>query len=167
MNWHIEAEDLNKREKITNILSISKIRECSCFLYTQLTFFHPLSGVYPLFGRNASNLSGAALRVHVVLSSRASHPGSVPEVDYLDCSSHSESEQFPSGNNEIQLSPPYEHQKSSASVQIPSNSSSTEVSQEQPAQLSGTFTVSILVERAMHLSLKGTCALLTYPRPCV
>lgn len=115
-----------------------------------------ISGVYPLFGRNASNLSGAALRVHVVLSSRASHPGPVHEVDYLDCSSHSESEQLPSGNNEIQLSPPYEHQKSSASVQVPSNSSSTEVSQEQPAELNGTFTVSILVERAMHLSLKGS-----------
>ncbi|XP_065801671.1 C2 domain-containing protein 3 isoform X4 [Muntiacus reevesi] len=117
-----------------------------------------VSGVYPLFGRNASNLSGAALRVHVVLSSLSSHPGPIHELDSMDCSSHSESEQVPRGIDEIQLSPPHGHQKSPASTQVPCNTTTTEVcpAQEGPPESDGTFTVSILVERAMHLSLKGS-----------
>ncbi|XP_007173782.2 C2 domain-containing protein 3 isoform X1 [Balaenoptera acutorostrata] len=117
-----------------------------------------VSGVYPLFGRNASNLSGAALRVHVVLSSLSSHPGPTKELDSMDCSSHSESEQLPRGNDELQLSPPHDHQKSPASTQVPCSSTTAEVclAQEGPTALDGTFAVSILVERAMHLSLKGS-----------
>ncbi|XP_057606258.1 C2 domain-containing protein 3 isoform X2 [Hippopotamus amphibius kiboko] len=117
-----------------------------------------VSGVYPLFGRNASNLSGAALRVHVVLSSLSSHPGPTQMLDSMDCSSHSESEQLPRGNDELQLSPPHGHQKSLASTQVPCSSTTAEVcpAQEAPTELDGTFTVSILVERAMHLSLKGS-----------
>uniref|UniRef100_A0A673VF25 C2 domain-containing protein 3 n=1 Tax=Suricata suricatta TaxID=37032 RepID=A0A673VF25_SURSU len=116
-----------------------------------------VSGVYPLFGRNASSLSGAALRVHVVLSSPSPHSGSTHELDSVDCSSHSESEQFPRRNEESQLSPSPGHQKSSASTQAPSNPTTGEVcpAQEGPAELDGTFAVCILVERAMHLSLKG------------
>ncbi|KAB1272218.1 C2 domain-containing protein 3 [Camelus dromedarius] len=117
-----------------------------------------VSGVYPLFGRNASNLLGAALRVHVVFSSLSSHPGPTHELDSMDCSSHSESEQFPRGNDEIQLSPPHGHQNSPASTKVPCNSTTAEVcpAQEGPTELDGTFAVSILVERAMHLSLKGS-----------
>ncbi|XP_044775272.1 C2 domain-containing protein 3 isoform X1 [Neomonachus schauinslandi] len=117
-----------------------------------------VSGVYPLFGRNASNLSGAALRVHVVLSSPSPHPGPAPEMDSVDCSSHSESEQFPRRNDEIQLSPSPGHQKSPASTQVPCNNTTREIcpAEEGPAKLDGTFAVSILVERAMHLSLKGS-----------
>ncbi|KAM6172996.1 C2 domain-containing protein 3 isoform 3-T3 [Erethizon dorsatum] len=116
-----------------------------------------VSGVYPLFGRNASNLSGAALRVHVVLSSLSPHAEPTHELDSMDCSSHSESEQLPRGNDEMQLSPPCGHQKS-ASTQVPCNSTTAEacLAQEGPAELDGTFAVSILVERAMHLSLKGS-----------
>nr|XP_055212750.1 C2 domain-containing protein 3 isoform X3 [Gorilla gorilla gorilla] len=120
-----------------------------------------VSGVYPLFGRNASNLSGAALRVHVVLSSLSSHLEPTHELDSMDCSSHSESEQLPRRNDEVQLSPPTViscHQKSPASTQVPCSSTTAEVclTQEGPAELDGTFAVSILVERAMHLSLKGS-----------
>ncbi|XP_036114510.1 C2 domain-containing protein 3 isoform X14 [Molossus molossus] len=117
-----------------------------------------VSGVYPLFGRNASNLSGAALRIHVVLSSLSPHPGPTHELDSMDCSSHSESEQLPRRNGEIQLSLPPGHQKSPSCTQVLCNSTTAEVysAQEGPAELDGTFAVSILVERAMHLSLKGS-----------
>ncbi|XP_027629944.1 C2 domain-containing protein 3 isoform X1 [Tupaia chinensis] len=117
-----------------------------------------VSGVYPLFGRNASDLSGAALRVHVVLSSLSPHTEPTHELDSLDCSSHSESEQLPSRGDKIQPSPPSDHQKPPASTQVPCNCTTAEVSlaQEGPTELDGTFAVSILVERAMHLSLKGS-----------
>uniref|UniRef100_H0WJ68 C2 domain-containing protein 3 n=1 Tax=Otolemur garnettii TaxID=30611 RepID=H0WJ68_OTOGA len=117
-----------------------------------------VSGVYPLFGRNTANLSGAALQVHVVLSSLSPLPEPTHELDSMDYSSHSESEQLPRRNDKIQLSPPCSHQKSPASAQVSCNSTTAEVSlaQEGPAELDGTFAVSILVERAMHLSLKGS-----------
>ncbi|XP_029411745.1 C2 domain-containing protein 3 isoform X2 [Nannospalax galili] len=117
-----------------------------------------VSGVYPLFGRNASDLSGAALRVHVVLSPVSPHTEPTHELDSMDYSSHSESEQCPRRNDEIQLSPPNGLQKSPASTQIPCNNTTAEVcpAQEGSPELDGTFTVSILVERAMHLSLKGS-----------
>ncbi|XP_058161919.1 C2 domain-containing protein 3 isoform X2 [Dasypus novemcinctus] len=115
-----------------------------------------VSGVYPLFGRNSSNLSGAALRVHVVLSSLSPHPGPTREPDSMDVSSHSEDEPL-SRRDEIQLSPPHGIQKSPP-AQVPCSSPTAEVcsAQEDPTELAGTFAVSILVERAMHLSLKGT-----------
>ncbi|XP_021561712.1 C2 domain-containing protein 3 isoform X2 [Carlito syrichta] len=117
-----------------------------------------VSGVYPLFGRNASNLSGAALQVHVVLSSLSPHLERIHDLDSVDCSSHSESEQLPRRIDEVQLSLPCGHQKSPASTQVPCNSTTAEVclAQEAPAELDGSFAVSILVERAMHLSLKGS-----------
>ncbi|KAM4846530.1 C2 domain-containing protein 3 isoform 2-T2 [Thomomys bottae] len=117
-----------------------------------------VSGVYPLFGRNASNLFGAALRVHVVLSSVSPHMEPPQHQDSMDYSSHSDSEQFPRRNDEIQLSPPCDHQKSPAPAQVLCNSPAAEVCQpnEGHTELDGTFAVSILVERAMHLSLKGS-----------
>ncbi|XP_028626472.1 C2 domain-containing protein 3 [Grammomys surdaster] len=114
-----------------------------------------VSGVYPLFGRNASDLSGAALRIHVVLSP---HTEPTRELDSMDCSSHSESEQLPRKSSELQLSPPRALQTSPTSTQVHGNSAAAEVcpAQEGPSELDGTFAVSILVERAMHLSLKGS-----------
>uniref|UniRef100_A0A8C2N016 C2 domain-containing protein 3 n=1 Tax=Cricetulus griseus TaxID=10029 RepID=A0A8C2N016_CRIGR len=117
-----------------------------------------VSGVYPLFGRNASDLSGAALRIHVVLSPLSLHTEPTRELDSMDCSSHSESEQLPRTNDGLQLSPPCVLQKSLASTQVDCNSTAAEVcpAQEGSPEQDGTFAVSILVERAMHLSLKGS-----------
>ncbi|XP_026640196.1 C2 domain-containing protein 3 isoform X2 [Microtus ochrogaster] len=117
-----------------------------------------VSGVYPLFGRNASDLSGAALRIHVVLSPLSPLTEPTRDLDSMDCSSHSESEQLPRKSDELQLSRPCVLQKTPASTQVSCNSAAAEVcpAQEAPSELEGTFAVSILVERAMHLSLKGS-----------
>ncbi|XP_076562374.1 C2 domain-containing protein 3-like, partial [Arvicanthis niloticus] len=117
-----------------------------------------VSGVYPLFGRNAADLSGAALRIHVVLSPLSPHTEPTRELDSMDCSSHSESEQLPRKSSELQLSPPCALQTSPTSTQVHGNNAAAEVcpAQEGPPELDGTFAVSILVERAMHLSLKGS-----------
>lgn len=159
-NWFIGACRPVKGERTTSTLSETsppRLERVLGFCLLGLILLHSLAGVYPLFGRNASNLSGAALRVHVVLSSPSPHPGPTHELDSVDYSSHSESEQFPRRNEEIHLSPSPGHQKSSASTQVPCNNTTGEVcpAQEGPAELDGTFAVSILVERAMHLSLKG------------
>ncbi|KAM6157471.1 C2 domain-containing protein 3 [Rhynchocyon petersi] len=130
-----------------------------------------VSGVYPLFGRNASNLSGAALRVHVILSPLSPHPEPTRELDSMDYSSHSETEQL-LGRDDMQPSPQHSDQKSPPCTQVSCSNTTAEVcsAQKDPAELGGTFAVSILVERAMHLSLKGiplTERKVTVPSSCV
>lgn len=134
---------------------ISSLQEF--FSLIQVCLPRSLAGVYPLFGRNASDLSGAALRVHVALSPLSSHTEPTCEQDSMDCSSHSESEQLPRKNDELQLSPPCILPKSPTSTQVRCNCTAAEVcpAQDGPPELEGSFAVSILVERAMHLSLKG------------
>uniref|UniRef100_A0A4W5LSQ4 C2 domain containing 3 centriole elongation regulator n=1 Tax=Hucho hucho TaxID=62062 RepID=A0A4W5LSQ4_9TELE len=116
-----------------------------------------LSGVYPLFRRSAPDLSGAALRVHITLT-----PGSLPEAhtpgggdsqDQENCDSQGEEEEggqgVPSSTAAVsrQSGTPSRHQtKSSMSV---------EPSQPSEVSMEDTFTVTITVDRAMHLSLKG------------
>ncbi|XP_036180890.1 C2 domain-containing protein 3 isoform X7 [Myotis myotis] len=157
VTFAIYHEDTKSASDITSIQSLKKYLLGVVKVPTKELLIRR-SGVYPLFGRNASNLSGAALRVHVVLSSLPPHPGPTHELDSMDCSSHSESEQLPRRKDEIQLSVPPDHQKPPTCTQVPCNSTTAEVcpAQEGPAELDGTFAVSILVERAMHLSLKGS-----------
>ncbi|XP_070281710.1 C2 domain-containing protein 3 isoform X2 [Myotis yumanensis] len=157
VTFAIYHEDTKSASDITSIQSLKKYLLGVVKVPTKELLIKR-SGVYPLFGRNASNLSGAALRVHVVLSSLPPHPGPTHELDSMDCSSHSESEQLPRRKDEIQLSVPPDHQKPPTCTQVPCNSTTAEVcpAQEGPAELDGTFAVSILVERAMHLSLKGS-----------
>ncbi|XP_019343280.2 C2 domain-containing protein 3 isoform X5 [Alligator mississippiensis] len=113
-----------------------------------------VSGVYPLFRRNASNLSGAAIRVHIVL---ASTPACVTPVSGLHCAeegSQSEDEgtervpdtdQPALGNHSRKLD--------FASSETPNGKPVEEI---PTVHQENTFMVSVLVERAMHLSLKGS-----------
>ncbi|KAE8628038.1 hypothetical protein XENTR_v10007280 [Xenopus tropicalis] len=116
-----------------------------------------VSGVYPLFKRNVSSLWGAAVRVHLALSS-AYHPSNSSRR--LSCAgerSQSEGEEWaPTSGDSFE-----EKQDDSAKNDKPE--AKTEVplldAKEQPVgevDLKNTFAASIVVERAMHLSLKGT-----------
>ncbi|KAJ7995602.1 hypothetical protein DPEC_G00246290 [Dallia pectoralis] len=113
-----------------------------------------LTGVYPLFRRSAPDLSGAALRVHITLT-----PGSLPKDQTIrggdsqlleDCDSQGEEQVHGLGvpSSPAALSgstePQERHQTNSLVSAEPS-----EVSIED------TFSATITVERAMHLSLKG------------
>ncbi|XP_068926931.1 C2 domain-containing protein 3 [Petaurus breviceps papuanus] len=114
-----------------------------------------ISGVYPVFGRGASDLSGAAVRVHVAVTTQGSAsfpPGPAHQAYCTEDSSNSDSERIP-------------HQ---AGPEEPENQSDAKKPCSQGPQaesplaaagtvgLEGTFAASVLVERAMHLSLKGS-----------
>uniref|UniRef100_A0A663EP53 C2 domain containing 3 centriole elongation regulator n=1 Tax=Aquila chrysaetos chrysaetos TaxID=223781 RepID=A0A663EP53_AQUCH len=124
-----------------------------------------ISGVYPLFRCNAANLAGAAVRVHIVLSSTSA---ALPSR--LHCA-----EEYSNSEDEGPEKAP------DLSQQVPENQSqkldiiSSEITNGKPQEddvvfLENTVAVNILVERAMHLSLKGsplTEREVTAPSSCV
>ncbi|XP_053241025.1 C2 domain-containing protein 3 isoform X3 [Podarcis raffonei] len=104
-----------------------------------------VSGVFPLFRRNSSNLLGAAVRVHIVAAPKSPSRPDVSEEGSSGISDHEERRKEP----EQDLKPDQTSVVETLSEK-PSKESPHTVGHEQ------TFAVSILVERAMHLSLKGS-----------
>ncbi|NWX54632.1 C2CD3 protein, partial [Promerops cafer] len=121
-----------------------------------------VSGLYPLFRCNAADLAGAAVRVHVSL---APAPVALPRLPCAEECSSSEEE----GAGES----PVLSQQVSGTQQVDIVSSGItngEAQEEDVTFLENTVAVSILVERAMHLSLKGsplTEREVTAPSSCV
>ncbi|NWU74088.1 C2CD3 protein, partial [Onychorhynchus coronatus] len=122
-----------------------------------------VSGVYPLFRCNAADLAGAAVRVHVGLApAPAALPSRIPCAQ--ECSSSEDegtgkipdlSQQFPENQQLDIVSPGITNGKPQ---------------EEDVMFLENTVAVNILVERAMHLSLKGsplTEREVTAPSSCV
>ncbi|XP_053312118.1 C2 domain-containing protein 3 [Spea bombifrons] len=113
-----------------------------------------VSGVYPLFKRGVSNLLGAAVRVHLSLSS-AYHPPAAPRSSSpSDEMSHSEEEVPEDAAEDHREKEPAHHTKggkTAAPAETPSQ-------RDHPADkdVENTFAVNIVIERAMHLSLKGS-----------
>lgn len=109
-----------------------------------------LTGVYPLFRCNAADLAGAAVRVHVAFSSTFAAPTLTPRCTEEHSNSEDEStEREPDLSQQV-----CGNQAQSLDVR------SSEITNGKPQEddvafLESTIAVSILVERAMHLSLKG------------
>ncbi|XP_066477982.1 C2 domain-containing protein 3 [Tiliqua scincoides] len=112
-----------------------------------------VSGVFPLFRRNTSNLSGAAVRVHVALAP-CSPQCLEPAEDGIDSnSSECEEKSKAPEQDQRDLEHP-SHNSDLLAMEIPKE----KLPVESPSALDheNIFAVSILVERAMHLSLKGS-----------
>uniref|UniRef100_A0A8B9PBS7 C2 domain containing 3 centriole elongation regulator n=1 Tax=Apteryx owenii TaxID=8824 RepID=A0A8B9PBS7_APTOW len=110
-----------------------------------------VSGVYPLFRCNAANLAGAAVRVHVALSS-----ASAALTSRLRCA-----EEYSSSEDEAAEKAPDGNQQVSENHSQKLDIVNSEVTTGKPpgedlVSLEDTVAVTILVERAMHLSLKGS-----------
>uniref|UniRef100_A0A8C0INB3 C2 domain containing 3 centriole elongation regulator n=1 Tax=Chelonoidis abingdonii TaxID=106734 RepID=A0A8C0INB3_CHEAB len=113
-----------------------------------------VSGIYPVFRRNASNLSGAAVRVHITLASTHAHITPAHGFDCTEDVSNSEeegTEKFPDPGQQVLKS--QNHKLNSPSSEIPVVKPADQTGAKD---LENTFAVTILVERAMHLSLKGS-----------
>ncbi|XP_061072728.1 C2 domain-containing protein 3 [Conger conger] len=125
-----------------------------------------VSGVYPLFRRSSPDLDGAALRVHITLTPTRDTALSEPPLPRSD----SEDERGRPGalysaeeeeEEEEEEGPP--PQVAAASRQSGSHSRhrtkwtvSPEALPSQDASAEDTFAVTVTVDRAMHLSLKGS-----------
>ncbi|NXO86023.1 C2CD3 protein, partial [Sitta europaea] len=107
-----------------------------------------VSGVYPLFRCNAADLAGAAVHVHVSL---ASTPAALPRLPCAQQSSSSEDE----GTGDTPALSQQDSDKPQVDI-VSSGTTNGEPQEEDVMFLENTVAVSILVERAMHLSLKGS-----------
>ncbi|XP_071613890.1 C2 domain-containing protein 3 isoform X2 [Heliangelus exortis] len=108
-----------------------------------------VSGVYPLFRCNAADLAGAAVRVHIILSPTSpALPSRIPCPEENSSSEDEGTEKAPELNQELS-----ENQKLDT---ISSAITSGKPQEEERMFLENTIAVNILVERAMHLSLKGS-----------
>ncbi|KAG9470095.1 hypothetical protein GDO78_018895 [Eleutherodactylus coqui] len=115
-----------------------------------------VSGVYPLFKHNVPNLWGAAVRVHLCLSSayhpstRAREQTALEKEDSLseDPEVLDVSEDCPDGKQD-------DRSQSNRKEQTDKPSGGP-VIESAAIDLENTFPVNIVVERAMHLSLKGS-----------
>ncbi|XP_077197308.1 C2 domain-containing protein 3 isoform X2 [Paroedura picta] len=126
-----------------------------------------VSGVYPLFRRNASNLAGAAVRIHIALASAT--PRSLEPPEHGDSSGSSECE----GGGKGPVTSRQDLESQSHKPEGSDAGTPVEKSPEEPPVAMDplkTFAVSVLVERAMHLSLKGSPLTergVTAPSSCV
>ncbi|XP_039202390.1 C2 domain-containing protein 3 isoform X1 [Crotalus tigris] len=104
-----------------------------------------VSGVFPLFRRNAANLGGAGLRVHIAVTPAGSSGGPGNSEDDRDSSNSNSVEEKKAAEQQVE-------------VRTEANPPVDELPQEKPpvSDLENTFAASVLVERAMHLSLKGS-----------
>uniref|UniRef100_A0A8C1Z2X9 C2 domain containing 3 centriole elongation regulator n=1 Tax=Cyprinus carpio TaxID=7962 RepID=A0A8C1Z2X9_CYPCA len=106
-----------------------------------------ISGVYPLFKRSAVNLSGAALRVHITVTTD-SEPHEPQATEELNSSVEDEED---GGLPTTVLSRPFQ----SPSKQQIKSTMTTEAPPSKEINNEDTFIANITVDRAMHLSLKG------------
>ncbi|XP_036415045.1 C2 domain-containing protein 3 isoform X2 [Colossoma macropomum] len=116
-----------------------------------------ISGMYPLFKRSAADLGGAALRAHITATTGSAPPSGpifTEEEDRLNSPGEEEEERdgqsrgLESGSRRSRVSS-RQHTKSAMSSEPPPPSRGTELSDDE------SFTATVSVERAMHLSLKG------------
>ncbi|XP_030261591.1 C2 domain-containing protein 3 isoform X3 [Sparus aurata] len=110
-----------------------------------------LSGVYPLFRRSAADLQGAALRVHITLTAgflpaevSAGPDSEVDSDNQMDFLSEEAEEAVP-----LPVSPRKSKKKSSRTTPDITSVHHTEMSTDE------SFPVTVAVDRAMHLNLKG------------
>ncbi|XP_074833928.1 C2 domain-containing protein 3 [Carettochelys insculpta] len=109
-----------------------------------------VSGIYPVFRRNASNLSGAAVRVHMTLASTHALARGFGCAEDVNNSEDESAEKVPDTGQQDLIS--HNNKLNSTSSEIPSVKPSGETNTE----MENTFAVIVLVESAMHLSLKGS-----------
>ncbi|NWT63122.1 C2CD3 protein, partial [Erythrocercus mccallii] len=107
-----------------------------------------VSGVYPLFRCNAADLAGAAVRVHVSLASTPAALPRLPCAEECSCSEDEGAGESPALSQQV-----CDQQQVDI---VSSGVAAAEPQEEDVMFLENTVAVSILVERAMHLSLKGS-----------
>uniref|UniRef100_A0A8C9XWC2 C2 domain containing 3 centriole elongation regulator n=1 Tax=Sander lucioperca TaxID=283035 RepID=A0A8C9XWC2_SANLU len=150
--WVAFTKDNRQRPRDTDRLVGSAFVDLSSLAKTpkqKLT----LSGVYPLFRRSAADLQGAALRVHITLTA-----GFVPAGVDAQLDSDSQGELLSEEVEAADRAPsPTTPRKSQIRHRSKSSRTTPDITSVQHTEISTaeSFPVTVAVDRAMHLNLKG------------
>ncbi|XP_037324188.2 C2 domain-containing protein 3 isoform X1 [Pungitius pungitius] len=157
--WVAFTKDKTQRPRDTDRLVGSAFVDLSSLIKTP-SRKPTLSGVYPLFRRSAADLQGAALRVHIVLTTGSFHeeartaPAGVdPQVD-SDSQEEPSSQKMEAADRASSPSTPKTSQrghKNKSSRSTPDTASMQHTGMNED----DSFPVTIAVHQAMHLNLKG------------
>lgn len=115
-------------------------------------------GVYPLFRRSATDLQGAALRVHITLTVDCDHKNTPAKAEKLvDSDSQGEMEEDMMAADSSLLFTTSKQPCAESKHQHKSSRTTPDITSMQHTEISEdeTFPVTVAVDRAMHLSLKG------------
>ncbi|XP_054454467.1 C2 domain-containing protein 3 [Anoplopoma fimbria] len=157
--WVSFTKDKTQRPRDTDRLVGSAFVDLSSLAKTP-TQKLTLSGVYPLFRRSAADLQGAALRVHITLTA-GSVPvevGTVPAGVDHQVDSDSQEELLLEMEEAADRAPSPTTPKTSQSRHKNKSSRTTPditLVQHTGMSMDESFPVTIAVDRAMHLNLKG------------
>lgn len=119
--------------------------------------FVVFSGVYPLFRHSAADLQGAALRVHITLTA-GSVPAEVPAAVDTQMDSDNQEELLSDEVETADRAPsPTTPKKSPRGHKNKSSGTATDITSVQHTEMSmdESFPVTVAVDQAMHLNLKG------------
>ncbi|XP_062275677.1 C2 domain-containing protein 3 isoform X3 [Scomber scombrus] len=117
-----------------------------------------LSGIYPLFRRSATDLRGAALRVHITLTAVCDPRKTSAEADKLvDSDSQGEMEEEMEAADGAPLFTTPKQPRTQSKHQHKSSRTTPDITSLQHTEMSvdESFPVTVAVDRAMHLNLKG------------
>ncbi|XP_049431636.1 C2 domain-containing protein 3 isoform X2 [Epinephelus fuscoguttatus] len=154
--WVAFTKDKSQRPRNTDRLVGSAYVDLSSLVKTskqKLT----LSGVYPLFRHSAADLQGAALRVHITLTA-GSVPAEVPAAVDTQMDSDNQEELLSDEVETADRAPsPTTPKKSPRGHKNKSSGTATDITSVQHTEMSmdESFPVTVAVDQAMHLNLKG------------
>ncbi|CAG08978.1 unnamed protein product, partial [Tetraodon nigroviridis] len=141
----VDLSSFAKTSKQKLTISGKMCNTCSVFSCTRdsNSRFFGVAGVFPLFRRSAADLQGASLRVHITLAT-----GSVPVKNLAD-------EMDSDNQEELLLEESEEAAQDPLSSKFNRSVPDTAAVQHTETDLEKSFPASVVVDRAMHLSLKG------------
>uniref|UniRef100_A0A3Q3GKW4 C2 domain containing 3 centriole elongation regulator n=1 Tax=Labrus bergylta TaxID=56723 RepID=A0A3Q3GKW4_9LABR len=153
--WVAFKKDKTQRPRDTDRLVGSAFVDLSSLAKTpkqKLT----LSGVYPLFRRSAADLQGAALRVHITLTVGLV-PMEVPAGVDAQVDSDSQAELLPEETEAANRTPSPEKSRTQSRHKNKSTRATPDFPSVQHTEtsLDESFPVTVTVDSAMHLNLKG------------
>ncbi|KAK1899930.1 C2 domain containing protein 3 [Dissostichus eleginoides] len=153
--WVAFSKDKSQRPRDTDRLVGSAFVDLSSLAKTPKQKF-TISGVYPLFRRSAADLQGAAIRVHVAMTA-GDVPVELPAGVTTQVDSDSQGELLSEEEAADCITSPATPKQPQSTHKNKSSRTTPDITRVQHTEMSTeeSFPVNVIVDRAMHLNLKG------------
>ncbi|KAJ4935156.1 hypothetical protein JOQ06_016692 [Pogonophryne albipinna] len=153
--WVAFSKEKSQRPRDTDRLVGSAFVDLSSLAKTPKQKF-TISGVYPLFRRSAADLQGAAIRVHIAMTA-GDVPVELPAGVTTQVDSDSQGELLSEEEAADCITSPATPKQPQSTHKNKSSGTTPDITRVQRTEMSTeeSFPVTVAVDRAMHLNLKG------------